>query len=250
MHRFQPENLVFQTFARTYLQLLNTLKVPNNLKVKAMKEDFWNTQFSQSKLIWGGDPSDSAILSASLFKQKGLRKILIPGIGYGRNARAFEGFDITGIEISSRAIVQARELGFSFPIHLGDVREMSFDNLKYHAIYCYSLLHLFNKKERLNLLRQCYAQLEPAGLMVFVVLSKKNEIYNTGRKTSDNRYLIENGLKIFFYEPHSIRQEFKEFGLIKFIQIEEPIKYQQNQEPLNFWYVVCRKSSISKYLAN
>lgn len=69
-------------------------------------ENFWEKNFKIKQTMWGFEPSESAILVKDFFIEKGIKEILIPGIGYGRNARLFveNGFDVTGIEISKTAI--------------------------------------------------------------------------------------------------------------------------------------------------
>jgi hypothetical protein len=72
--------------------------------------EYWEASYRDKQEMWGMDPADSASTTLVLFKKYGLNKILIPGIGYGRNARIFidNGFRITGIEISETAIDLAK----------------------------------------------------------------------------------------------------------------------------------------------
>lgn len=72
--------------------------------------EFWESSFRDKQTMWGFEPADSAISSVELFQKNGLKKILIPGFGYGRNAKIFtdNGFDVTGIEISETAIDLAK----------------------------------------------------------------------------------------------------------------------------------------------
>jgi 2-polyprenyl-3-methyl-5-hydroxy-6-metoxy-1,4-benzoquinol methylase len=78
--------------------------------------EFWETSFKDKQEMWGWEPADSAIETLELFKKHGLNEILIPGFGYGRNAKIFteEGLKVTGIEISETAIGLAKMhfLGF------------------------------------------------------------------------------------------------------------------------------------------
>ncbi len=98
--------------------------------------------------MWNFEPADSAVFALELFKSKGINNILIPGIGYGRNAKLFidNGFNVKGIEISGSAIELARLNGINCTIFHGSVIAMPFDNEKYEGIFCYALMHLLNKK--------------------------------------------------------------------------------------------------------
>lgn len=55
----------------------------------------------------GFEPTESAILAKDFFLEKNIKDILVPGIGYGRNAKVFIDNDInvTGIEISKQLLI-------------------------------------------------------------------------------------------------------------------------------------------------
>ena len=74
-------------------------------------------------MMWGFEPSDSAILTNDFFLEKKVNDILIPGIGYGRNAKVFidNGINVAGIEISKTAIDLARQNGLNISIFHGSV---------------------------------------------------------------------------------------------------------------------------------
>lgn len=100
--------------------------------------EFWESSFIEKQTMWGGEPSDSAILTKDFFLEKKVKDILIPGIGYGRNAKVFieNGINVTGIEISKTAINLARKNGLdNISIYHGSVTDMPFDNKLYDGIY-------------------------------------------------------------------------------------------------------------------
>ena len=51
--------------------------------------EYWESRFKAEGAMWKYKPSDSAIIALDLFKSNNINNILIPGIGYGRNARLF-----------------------------------------------------------------------------------------------------------------------------------------------------------------
>jgi SAM-dependent methyltransferase len=136
--------------------------------------EFWESIFKDKQEMWGWEPAESAIDAMERFQKSGFRSVLIPGFGYGRNAKPFidNGFTVTGIEISATAIELAKkQFGEGLQIHLGSVGEMPFDQEMYDGIYCYSLLHLLDENERTKLIQDCYNQLKTNGHMVFVSIS-------------------------------------------------------------------------------
>jgi len=205
---------------------------------------FWERKFIEEGTSWGFEPADSAIIAKNLFLEKNIKNILIPGIGYGRNARIFVecGIKVTGIEISQRAIELAKKANnLDITIHHGSVTEMPFDNAQYDGIFCYALIHLLNKRERMNFIHDCYQQLQTGGLMIFTLVSFKANMYGGGKFLSRNRFQIGKGISVFFYDKHSIEAEFGTFGLKEFHEIDEPIKHMKHEPPLKCYMIICIK---------
>jgi SAM-dependent methyltransferase len=209
-----------------------------------VQNDFWELKFRELGTTWKFEPCDSAIKAKEIFKNNKIKNILIPGVGYGRNAGIFyeDGFRITGIEISQTAISLAKQHGFNFKIHHGSVTSMPFDKDQYDGIFCYALLHLLNKNERKVFLQSCYNQLKKDGLMVFSVVSTLSDMFAKGRRLSKNRFEINKGLNVYFYDSDSIVREFADVGMIEHMEIDEPIKFAEGYDPLKCWFIVCRKT--------
>jgi SAM-dependent methyltransferase len=206
--------------------------------------EYWESRFKNEGAMWKFEPSDSALIALDLFKSNKIDSVLIPGFGYGRNAKLFydAGFTVTGIEISQSAIDIAKSNGLNCIIHHGSVTSMPFDTELFGGIFCYALLHLLNKSERRRFLASCYQQLKPGGLMVFVVASIQLNLYGTGTYISKDRYNVSKGLKVYFYDDESVANEFAGFGLQKYTDIAEPIKFMEGQEPMNLKMVLCKKN--------
>jgi len=206
--------------------------------------EFWEAKFKEDKTSWGFEPSDSAMLVKDFFLTNHIKNILIPGIGYGRNARVFcdNGISVEGIEISISAIEMANaENGLDINIYHGSVTQMPYSEKCYEGIFCYALLHLLNKNERKSFIQNCFNQLNISGYMFFTIISKTSNMFGKGKLLSTNRYQLMKGLKVFFYDSDSIKNEFENFGLVDFIEIDEPIKHMQNEPPLKCILVKCRK---------
>lgn len=206
--------------------------------------EFWESKFKDMQTTWGFEPSDSAILTKDFFLEKDIKDILIPGIGYGRNAKIFfdSGFNVTGIEISKTAIDLAQiKTSLDLKIYHGSVADMPFDNKLYDGIFCYALIHLLNTKERKRFITNCFNQLKPNGYMVYTVISKNSSMYGDGKQLSKDRFKLMNGLNVFFYDSDSVEREFEKYGLFEFSEIDEPIKHMKSEPPLKLILVKCKK---------
>ena len=206
--------------------------------------EFWESSFRDNQEMWGLEPADSAIATLELFKKHGLSKILIPGFGYGRNAKIFtdNGFKVTGIEISETAINLAKKYyENNIRVYHGSVGSMPFDKELYDGIFCYALIHLLKEKERIKLINDCYNQLKSNGYMVFVAISKTDAKYGEGKEVSKDTIETKHGIALFFYDSNSIETEFGNHGLIEAKEVSEPLKNKGEKPSHKFWQIICRK---------
>jgi SAM-dependent methyltransferase len=197
--------------------------------------EFWEDNFVEKQEMWGLEPSKSAVLAKDFFVENSIKDILIPGIGYGRNAQVFRenGITVTGIEISKTAIdLAAKHFGTDLKIYHGSVIDMPFDTNHYDGIFCYALIHLLDSDEREKLIRDCYNQLSENGYMIFIAITKEAQTYGKGKFVSKDRYEIFEGVKMFFYDKESVHAEFDKFGLFEIIALEESFP---------FFFITCRK---------
>jgi len=197
--------------------------------------EFWEEAFRDKQAMWGFEPSQSAILTKDFFVEKGIKKILIPGIGYGRNAQVFIeiGMEVTGIEISKTAIALARKhYGTDMVIHHGSVADIPFYKNQYAGIFCYALIHLLDRDERAKLIDDCYNQLAENGYMVFTAITKKARTYGQGKQISKDRFELFGGVKMFFYDNQSVEKEFGKYGLVEVTEVNENYP---------FYLIKCRK---------
>jgi len=79
--------------------------------------------------------------------------------------------------------------------------------------------------------------------MIFTVTSTRNLLYGKGKPLGKNRFEISKGLKVFFYDDEAGEKEFSPFGIIEDKIIEEPIKFQEGQDPVLLRLIVCKKDS-------
>jgi SAM-dependent methyltransferase len=199
------------------------------------KPEFWESAFTEKQEMWGFEPAKSAVLTKDFFVQNSVKNILIPGIGYGRNAQIFRdsGIAVSGIEISKTAIEMAKKhYGTNMTIYHGSVTDMPFDQCRYDGIFCYALIHLLDSSERKKLIRDCYNQLTDNGYMVFTAISKEAPTYGQGKLVSEDSYEMFGGVTMFFYDKESINEEFSDAGLFDIMEVTENYP---------FFLITCKK---------
>jgi SAM-dependent methyltransferase len=177
-------------------------------------------------------------LTKDFFVANKVKTVLIPGVGYGRNAQIFRdnGMSVTGIEISQTAIDLAyKHFGNDLIIYQGTVTEMPYDNNLYGGIFCYGLIYLLSQDEREKLIKDCYNQLVENGFMLFTVITKEAKTYGQGIYISKDRFEMFGGVKIFFYDRETIKEEFGNSGLFEITEVTENYP---------FYLIKCQKTKI------
>jgi SAM-dependent methyltransferase len=197
--------------------------------------EFWEEAFRNKQEMWGLEPARSAVLTRDFFVEQGVQTVLIPGIGYGRNAQIFRdsGMRVAGIEISQTAIDLAKKhFGDDLTIYQGSVTDMPLDTHRYDGIFCYAVIHLLDKAERLKLLSDCYHQLTGGGWMVFTAITKHAQTYGQGTRIGQDRFAMFGGVNMFFYDRETLQEEFGNVGLVSVTEV---------QENYPFYLIKCQK---------
>ena len=60
---------------------------------------YWETRFAKEGKIWGDYPSGTATHALGLFQKYGVKKILVPGAGYGRDTKLFSSAGFNDINL-------------------------------------------------------------------------------------------------------------------------------------------------------
>lgn len=199
--------------------------------------EFWEEAFKEKKEMWGLNPAKSTVLTNDFFVEQKVKSVLIPGIGYGRNAQIFRdsGMTVTGIEISETAIeLSKKHFGNEMKLYHGSITDMPFDNNLYDGIYCHGLIYLLDKHERVKLIQDCYNQLTENGFMVFTAITKQAVTYGQGTELSKDRFEMFGGVKIFFYDSETISEDFGEAGLFEVTEVIENYP---------FYLIKCKKNT-------
>jgi SAM-dependent methyltransferase len=188
------------------------------------KQEYWESRFNAEGKIWGESPSQSAQDALRLFTAHHVQSILVPGSGYGRNTRLFSaaGLDITGVEISETAFEMARQFDPRSIFYHGTVLDMSFDNKKYDAVYCFNVLHLFLKRERELFLVQCHGKLKPRGVAYFTVFSDQEDTFGQGKETEPNTFESKPGRPAHYFSEEDLRQHFRNWKLLETGIVRDP----------------------------
>jgi len=185
--------------------------------------EYWNERFSRDGEIWGKNPSKTAFIALKLFQERKIKTLLVPGAGYGRNTKLFSdnGFEVVGIEISQKALAMAKKHDMKTQFINDDVLNLPIKDQKFDSIYCFNVLHLFLKEKRKFFLKRCIDQLNPNGIIFFVVFSNNEKSYGKGKMIEINTYESKPERPVHYFSENDLKAEFKDFQIIKTGEIEE-----------------------------
>lgn len=189
--------------------------------------EYWNAQFSKYNHVWGEAPSKTAEVALSLFREREVNKILIPGSGYGRNSKLFStcGFDVTGIEISDEACALAQTYDPGTRLYNGSFLESDFDQGPYQGIYCFNVLQLFLKAERIRFVRKSAGLLSPGGLMFFTGISDQDASYGQGAEVEEHTFAVQPDKNLHYFTPDDLKRHFEGFKVLEVGELEDQVSH-------------------------
>lgn len=190
-----------------------------------MKE-YWNKRFMSEGLIWGEQPSETAYHAKELFLKHHIRTVLVPGAGYGRNTKILsDTFEIDAIELSSEAVILARQWDDRSCFIEESIFDLSVTNKQYDAVYCYDLLHLFTKIDREKLILKCIEQLGQEGIYYFTCFSDEDAAFGKGMEVEKNTFEYKDGKLAHFFSEDDLKNHFKETNIIETGSLQENFEY-------------------------
>jgi SAM-dependent methyltransferase len=186
--------------------------------------EFWDKRYKNEGKVWGDSPSKTAQHALELFRRTGVKRILVPGSGYGRNTKLFSisGFTVTGVEISPVAYDLAKRFDPLSRFYSGSALEMSADREKYDAVYCFNVLHLFREKERGILIQECANRLNKHGVMFFVVFSEMESSFGSGNEVEVNTFESRPGRPAHYFTEADLKAHFIKYDVVETGLMEDP----------------------------
>ena len=204
--------------------------------------EYWDKRYKAEGKIWGETPSRTAGHALELFRQNNVKKILVPGSGYGRNTRLFaaSGFKVTGVEVSLEACKIALAFDTATRVFNISALEMSSLKDKFDGLYCFNVLHLFRAEDRKLFIRQCAARMKQNGLMFFTVFSEKEASYGKGGEVENNTFESKPGRPVHYFSDEDLKGHFKNMDIIETGITEDPEDHGEGPHTHILRYICAR----------
>lgn len=190
-----------------------------------MKE-YWDNRYQDEGFIWGDKPSSTAQYATVLFLENHVQTVLVPGAGYGRNAKLLsDSFEVDAIELSPKAVLLARKMDNKTNYIEGSLFDLLPNDKKYNAIYCYDLLHLFTQLDRRRIIEACMGQLDRDGVYYFTCFSNEDAAFGIGEEIEENTFEYKKGKIAHFFTKEDLEDHFKNSEIIETGTINEYLEY-------------------------
>ena len=166
--------------------------------------------------MWSKKTCPSVKDAAKVFSKNNIKKVLVSGCGYGRNAFYFsnQSFKVDAFDISSNALKIAKSEFQNKENPINYFEDDYFDiklEKKYKGLYVSNSLHLFLKDKRKKLI-ECLANLTARGGVLFTtVLSDKDALYKEGTEVEPDTFVKYSNKPIHFFTKENIIQELSNF---------------------------------------
>jgi SAM-dependent methyltransferase len=205
---------------------------------------YWDGRFGREGKIWGMTPSVTAVYACERFRRHGVRSVLVPGAGYGRNALLFAraGMAVTGVEISAEAIKIAEGKDIMY-IH-GSFLDVPLASGTFDAIYCYNVLHLFLEGDRKRFVAKCADVLREDGLAFFAVFSDAELSYGKYRQVEPGTFESKPGRPVHYFSERDLVDHFADFEVLETGIVEDPEEHgEEGKHVHRVRYLLARRKS-------
>lgn len=132
-----------------------------------------------------------------MLRQRGLDRVLDVGCGIGRHALflAREGFDVVGIDASPSALAEARSqatVGLRLDYHQGSYYDLtSVPENSFGAVIAWNVIYHGDGELARLAIEGFHRLLQPGGLYVGTMLSKRNTWFGMGREVRSDTFVVD-----------------------------------------------------------
>lgn len=204
---------------------------------------YWNARFANEGMIWGTEPSQTALHARDIFLQNKRSHILVPGAGYGRNTKALSShFRVTGLELSMEAMEIGKQWDPRTTFVQGSVLDDPGTASPYDAIYCYDVLHLFLEADRHKFVDFCAKQLADNGLLYITSFSDSDPNYGVGKMVERDTYEYKAGKYAHFFTDADLREHFREFAILETGSVMDTVASDKEEKQYHLRYLIAVKS--------
>jgi cyclopropane fatty-acyl-phospholipid synthase-like methyltransferase len=210
--------------------------------------EYWQQRYLAEGMIWGETPSRTTARALEMFRKNNVKKLFVPGSGYGRNTKLFSssGLKVTGVEISLEAYRLALTYDTATRVFNISVLDMSSLKDKFDGLYCFNVLHLFRETDRKLFISQCRARMKQNSIMFFTVFSEKEASYGKGTEVEKNTFESKPGRPVHYFTESDLREHFTGMEILDTGITEDPEDHGEGPHTHILRYICMKIKSNDK----
>src|SRR5512138_2997463 len=173
---------------------------------------FWERRYAEARL-YGTAPTSVATRLAAIFHRERVETLLEAGCGSGRDLRHYarEGFQVTGVDISSHALAWARRdteaEGLAVALLRADLAEDPLDLGPFDAVVAIHLVHLHAAPLRQALVNRFWQLTRDGGLVAMANYSTSETGFTTWQPWIErNTRLDPRGKLVHFFDEDELEE--------------------------------------------
>lgn len=209
---------------------------------------YWEGRYQEEGEIWGENPCGAAVEAAEICKSLGLSKVLVPGCGYGRNARclARQGLGVTGFDISPWAVEKARQEAAAQVLRIeysvADILHPPSITGSFDGIFTFNLLHLFGREDRSAVASWFRETLRQGGLLILTSMSLNDPDFAKGEEVDRHTFESKKGRPVFYFDEADMRSLLTQgWEIVALKEVQEKENHGGKEHSHCMWMVTARK---------
>ncbi len=142
-------------------------------------------------------PQPEVVDTVPLLREKGIARVLDLGCGVGRHALllADEGFSVCALDGSASGIAFSRQAaqdgGLAIEFGLGLMTELPYGDQVFGAVVAWNVIYHGDETVIRRTLDEVRRVLQPGGVFVGTMLSKRNSHFGVGREVAPDTYVMD-----------------------------------------------------------
>lgn len=171
---------------------------------------FWDGRYAQARL-YGTEPTSLARQLTSLFQQEKVTTVLEAGCGSGRDALFYarEGFTVTGLDISVRALRWAREeaadTGVAIALIADDLLAADLAPGSFDAVVAVHVIHLQPEPVRRAMVNRLWSLARDGGLIAMANYATEEPGFRTWEPYPERNTRVDpKGKLVHFFDAEDV----------------------------------------------